>query len=63
MITLKIEGLLRISAEEHVDQQLQQVGLANHRPEEELGDEAGCDALQHGGCEEDPSEAFLLARM
>ena len=48
-----------LSAEEHVDQQLQQVGLAYHGPEEEFSDEAGRDALQQGGCEEDSSEALL----
>lgn len=47
-----------LSAEEHVDQQLQQISLAYHGPEEEFRDEAGCDALQHGGCEEDSSKAL-----
>lgn len=49
-----------LSAEEHVDQKFQQIGLADHRPEEEFRDEAGCDALQHGGCEEDLSKALLV---
>lgn len=53
---------LLLSAEEHVDQQLQQIGLAYHGPEEEFGDEAGRDALQHGGCEEDASKALLVPR-
>lgn len=49
-----------LSAEEHVDQQLQQIGLAYHGPEEEFRDEAGRDALEHGGCEEDSSKALLV---
>lgn len=49
-----------LSEEEHVHQQLQQVGLAYHGPEEEFRDEAGRDALQHGGCEEDSSKALLV---
>lgn len=52
-----------LSEEEHVDQQLQQVGLSDDRPEKEFRDEAGCDALQHGGCEEDSSEALLVPRV
>lgn len=49
-----------LSVKEHVDQQLQQVSLAYHGPEEQFSDEAGCDALQHGGCEEDSSKALLV---
>lgn len=49
-----------LSAEKHVDQKFQQVCLADHRPEEEFRDEAGRDALQHGGCEEDLSKALLV---
>lgn len=52
-----------LSEEEHVDQQLQQFGLSDDRPEKEFRDEAGCDALQHGGCEEDSSEALLVPRV
>lgn len=52
-----------LSVEEHVDQQLQQVSLAYHGPEEEFGDEAGRDALKHGGCEEDSSKALLVSRV
>lgn len=47
-----------LSAEEHVGQQLQQIGLAYHGPEEKFSDEAGRDALQHGGREENSSEAL-----
>lgn len=50
-----------LSGEEHVDQQLQQISLADHRPEEEFSDEAGCDALQHGACEEDLGKALLVS--
>ncbi|TNN76291.1 hypothetical protein EYF80_013579 [Liparis tanakae] len=46
--------------EEHVDQQLQQIRLAGHGPEEEFSDEARCDALQRGGCEEDPGKALAV---
>lgn len=49
-----------LPTEEHVDQQLQQVGLTNHRPEEQFSDEAGRDGLQHGGCEQDLCEALLV---
>lgn len=49
-----------LSAEEHVGQQLQQISLADHRPEEEFCDEAGHDALQHGACEEDLGKALLI---
>ena len=47
-------------AKEHVDQQLQQISLADHRPEEQFSDEAGCDALQRGCCEEDSSKTLLV---
>lgn len=49
-----------LSVEEHVDQQLQQISLAYHGPEEEFRDEAGCDALQHGGCEQDLGKSLLV---
>lgn len=49
-----------LSEEEHVHHQFQQISLAYHRPEEEFSDEAGRDALQHGGCEEDPGESFAV---
>lgn len=49
-----------LSEEEHVHHQLQQVGLAYHGPEEEFRDEAGRDALQRGGREEDPREPFVV---
>lgn len=49
-----------LSEEEHVHHQLQQVRLADHRPEEEFGDEARRDALQHGGCEEDSGESLAV---
>lgn len=52
-----------LPAEEHVDQQLQQISLAYHGPEEEFRDEAGCDALQCGGGEKDPSEALPVPRV
>lgn len=52
-----------LSEEEHVHHQFQQVGLADHGPEEEFGDEAGRDALQHGGCEKDPGESFVVPSM
>lgn len=52
-----------LPAEEHVDQQFQQIGLAYDGPEEQFTDEAGCDALQHGGCEQDPSEALAVPRV
>lgn len=50
-----------LSEEEHVDQQLNQVGLSNDGPEEEFADEAGRDALQQGGRQKDPGEALLVA--
>lgn len=49
-----------LSAEEHVGQQLQQISLADHRPEKEFSDEAGCDAPQHGTCKEDLGKALLI---
>lgn len=59
--TVHLEDLLCV--EEHVNQQLQQVSLAYHRPEEQFSDEAGRDALKHGGCEEDSSKALLVSRV
>lgn len=56
-------GSSTLSAEQHVDQQLQQIGLSYHRPEEEFSDEARCDALQRGGCQEDSSKALLVPRV
>lgn len=49
-----------LSEEEHVHHQFQQISLANHRPEEEFRDEAGHDALQRGGCEEDSGKSFAV---
>lgn len=49
-----------LSEEEHVHHQFQQIGLAYHGPEEEFRDEAGCDAPQHGGSEEDPGKSFVV---
>lgn len=52
-----------LPAEQHVDQQLQQFSLANHRPEEQFSDEARCDALKRGRCEEDSSKTLLVPRV
>lgn len=49
-----------LSAEEHVDQQLQQIGLADHGPQEEFSEQAGCDALQRGGGKEDLGKALVV---
>lgn len=49
-----------LPAKEHVNQQLQQIRLPNHGPKEQFSDEAGCDALQRGGCEEDSSKTLLV---
>lgn len=57
------QGDVFLSEEEHVHQQLHQVGLSNDRPEEEFADEAWCDGLQQRGCQEDPGKALLMTRV
>lgn len=49
-----------LSEEEHVYQQLHQVGLSNDGPKEEFTDEAGCDGLQQRGRQEDPGKTLLV---
>lgn len=49
-----------LSEEEHVHQQLHQVGLSNDWPKEEFANEAGCDGLQKRGRKEDPGKALLV---
>lgn len=46
-----------------MEQQLQQVGLADDGPEEELAEQAGRDAVQQRGRQQDPGEAVLVARV
>lgn len=52
-----------LSEEEHIHQQLHQVGLSNDGPEEEFADEAGRDGLQERGRQEDPGKALRVTRV
>lgn len=52
-----------LSEEEHVHQQLHQVGLSNDRPEEEFADKAGCDGLEKRGRQKDSGKALLVTRV